>query len=91
MRSWQRMSEKIKRLNGNVAGGGVYVTIVGVLETRPSMDEEVDTGPDGPRALGFGHLGGAPAEINVISVKDVSVAHSRSDIDKTSKHPDTAQ
>ncbi len=91
MRSWQRMSEKIKRLNGNVQGGGVYLTIVGGLETRSSMDEEVGLGPDGPRPVGFGHLNGAPAEINVISVTDVTVAHSRSDIDKTSKHPNPAQ
>ena len=37
------------------------------------MDDEVVQTPFGLERAGFGHMSGAPAEINVISVEDVTI------------------
>lgn len=39
------------------------------------MEDAVYQMPYGPSKVGFGHLGTAPAEINVISVRDVMIVH----------------
>jgi hypothetical protein len=69
--SWQRMLERVRRLRVNAERDSVWITVVGRLETRASMDDEVVQMPYGLSKAGFGHIGEAPAEINVISVKNV--------------------
>jgi len=73
LRSWEAMTEKLKQLHGNTRRDRVWVTIVGRLETRATMDDEVVQMPYGLARAGFGHVGGSPAQINVISVEDVRV------------------
>ena len=54
----------------------LWVTYIGLLETRQSMDIEVFVRPNGERQpVGFGHLGGAPAQILIKTVKDIVVEH----------------
>jgi hypothetical protein len=72
-RSWERERKKLKGLHADWAHDKIWATIVGRLETRASMDDEVVQMPYGLARAGFGHLGGSPAEINVISVEDVTV------------------
>jgi len=74
-RSWEEMGKKIRRLrpHGVTEQDNVWVTFIGRLETRASMDEAVVQMPYGLARGGFGHMGGAPAEINVISVEGVAV------------------
>jgi|HubBroStandDraft_6_1064221.scaffolds.fasta_scaffold95174_3 hypothetical protein len=71
-RSWEAMLERVKQLHESVRDK-VWITILGRVETRASMDDEVVQMPYGLRRAGFGHLGEAPAEIDVILVEDVSV------------------
>jgi hypothetical protein len=77
LQSWERMEAKLRRLNADIRRNRVWVTVVGRLETRESMDDEVGKGPNGPTPIGFGHLNGSPAEINVISLRDVTVEPSK--------------
>ena len=73
-RSWEKMGAKLTTLHADTRGNRVWVTVIGRIETRASMDDEVLSGPYGlAKAAGFGHLGGSPAEINVLSVQDTSV------------------
>jgi hypothetical protein len=73
-RSWDEMNLKLRRLHADASKDRIWVTLVGRIETRQSMDDEVIGTPPGPvRPIGFGHLNGAPAEINVISVEDVTL------------------
>jgi hypothetical protein len=56
----------------------LWVTYIGLLETRPTMNLEVFVRPNGQRQpVGFGHLGGAPAQLLVKTVKDVVVEHTK--------------
>jgi hypothetical protein len=73
LRSWEKVGQKLKQLRANLGQDRIWVTIVGRLETRASMDDEVVQMPYGMARAGFGHMGGSPAEINVISVEDVRV------------------
>jgi len=74
-RSWRTISDKLGRLHADIRRDKIRVTIVGRLETRKSMDDAVYQMPYGPSKVGFGHMGAAPAEIDVISVQDVAVEH----------------
>ena len=76
-RSWGRVRAKVKQLHGDSRRDDVWVTIIGRLETRASMDDEVLDTPHGRVTLGFGHMNGSPAEINVISVEDVAIERRR--------------
>lgn len=76
-RSWERMGAKLKQLHASPGRDKIWVTIVGRLETRASMDDEVIETSHGLVKLGFGHMNGSPAEINVISVEDVAVESER--------------
>lgn len=77
VRSWQKLGAKLDQLHANLRQDKVWVTIIGRLETRASMDEEVQETSHGWVPLGFGHMNGSPAEINVISVEDVTVERRR--------------
>lgn len=72
-RAWERIGQKVKRLHGDFEQDKIWLTIVGRLETRASMEDEVVQMPHGLARAGFGQMGGSPAEINVISVEDVTV------------------
>jgi hypothetical protein len=74
-RSWASIGEKVKRFRprGVSLQDRIWITVVGRLETRASMDDEVVETPFGLARAGFGQGGQAPAEINVISVEDVTV------------------
>ena len=78
-RSWAKIGEKLKRLHVQQGRDDVWITVTGQLETRASMDDEVVQMPFGLAKLGFGHMGGSPAEINVISVDDVTIPSPSSD------------
>jgi hypothetical protein len=67
------MLEKLNQLHADMGRDKIQVTIVGRIETRASMDDEVVQMPYGLRRAGFGHMGGSPAEINVISIDDVAI------------------
>jgi len=73
LRSWESMLAKLRRLHADPGKDRIWLTVVGRLETRASMDDEVVQMPYGLARAGFGHLGGSPAEINVVSVEDVGV------------------
>lgn len=75
-RSWSTISDKLTRLHVDIQRDKVLVTIIGRLETRKSMDDAVYQMPYGPTKVGFGHMGAAPAEINVLSVREVTVVQS---------------
>ncbi len=72
-RAWGKMLEKLNQLHADMGRDKIQVTIVGRIETRASMDDEVVQMPYGLRRAGFGHMGGSPAEINVISIDDVAI------------------
>ena len=72
-RSWRRMSDELTRLHARLGRDRIRVTIVGRIETRDSMEDEVVQMPYGLRRAGFGHMGGSPAAIHVLSVQDVTV------------------
>ncbi len=84
-RSWEQMSNKLKRLHADLRRDRVWVTIIGRLETRQSMDDEVVQMPYGLRRAGFGHMGDSPAEINVVSIEDVSVERRRGAVPKKAR------
>ena len=71
-RSWEKMGRKLRQLHADSRRDRIWITVVGRLETRASMDDEVVQMPYGLRKAAFGHLGESPAEINVISVEKVS-------------------
>jgi hypothetical protein len=71
--SWGTISTKASQLHADLRRDKIWVTIVGRLETRKSMEDAVYQMPYGPSKVGFGHLGAAPAEIDVISVRDVTI------------------
>ena len=79
-RSSERMRRKLKRMHADPSEDNVWVTIIGRLETRQSMDDEVVQMPYGLARAGFGHLSGAAAEINVLSFEDVAVEKAQSRI-----------
>ncbi|MFN7995976.1 MAG: hypothetical protein U0Q18_20360 [Bryobacteraceae bacterium] len=71
--AWKRMSEKLAKLHATVRDN-IRVTILGKFETRESMRDAVVTGPNGrPRKAGFGHMGTAPATMEVLDITDVIV------------------
>ena len=72
-RSMERMRQKLKLLHPDYARDRVWVTIIGRLETRASMDDEVVQMPYGLHRAGFGHMSGSPAAINVMSIEEVTV------------------
>jgi hypothetical protein len=82
-RSWEKMGARLTELRADTRRDRVRVTIVGRVETRASMDDEVIQMPYGLAKAGFGHLGGSPAEINVISVGDVALEHQSQDAKHT--------
>jgi hypothetical protein len=59
-RSWERMGQKLRRLRADFARDRIWATIVGRLETRASMDDEVVQMPYGLAHAGFGHMGQRP-------------------------------
>lgn len=74
MASWTRLDTQLKRMHADIARDKVWVTIVGQLETRKSMNDEVALGPDGHLVhAGFGHMGAAAAAINVRMIEKVVV------------------
>ena len=77
MRSWSGLLAEEKRQHVNYPQDKVWVTILGSLETRGSMSDEVAQMPYGLARAGFGHMGSSAAEINVISVGDVVVERPR--------------
>lgn len=72
-RSWNRMLEKLRDLHADMARDKVFVTILGHLETRGALSDEVVEMPYGWRRAGFDHMGDSVAQINVMSVEDVVV------------------
>lgn len=69
----ERMGEKVSRERRGQADR-VWVTYVGMLETKSSMDDEVGLDDKGStRRLGFGHLNDAPAQIDVRTARDVVI------------------
>jgi hypothetical protein len=72
-RSWGKMVARIKDLHADVNRDKVLVTILGRLETRGSLSDEVVQMPYGLRRAGFGHMGGSVAQIDVVSVEGVMV------------------
>jgi hypothetical protein len=85
-RSWRKMSDTLIQLHADPQRDRISVTVVGQLETRKSMDDEISQGPNGPRPMGFGHLNGAPAEINVISVRNLNIGHRSRGVKRASKN-----
>jgi hypothetical protein len=79
LRSWGKMGAKITELHADTQRDRIWVTVIGRLVTRGSMDDEVVQRPYGLAKVGFGHLGGSPAEINIISVEDVTVERQSKD------------
>ena len=71
-RSWRKLGEKFKRLHTEPLDTA-WVTFVGRLTTRATMDDAVVQMPYGLAKAGFGHMGGSPAEIEVLSAEDVVV------------------
>lgn len=71
--SWGTISTKARQHHADLRRDKIWVTIVGRLETRKSMKDAVYQMPYGPSKVGFGHMGAAPAEINVISVRYVVI------------------
>ena len=76
-RPWDRFGKELTRLHADLRRDKVIVTIVGRLETRDSLNDMVVPGPDGPARLGFGHMNGSPAEIDLLSIEvnEVNRAH----------------
>jgi hypothetical protein len=72
-RSWGRMFDTLRQLHADPRHDRIWVTFVGRIETKPSMDDEVVQMPYGLAKAGFGHMGDSPAEINVLGIKDVTV------------------
>lgn len=77
LRSWEKIGEKLRVLRADLEHDKVWVTVIGRIETRASMDDEVVRRPYGFAKAGFGHLGEAPAEIKMISVESVEVERPR--------------
>lgn len=73
VRSWTAMLQKMRAAGADWTRDRIWATIIGPLETRGSMYDMVTQGPDGPRRAGFGHMGGAPAAMEVVEVRDVVV------------------
>jgi hypothetical protein len=71
--SWKQMLHRLKQLHAGPTRDRIWVTIVRRIETKPSMDDEVVQMSYGLAKAGFGHLGGSPAEINVLAVVDVTL------------------
>jgi hypothetical protein len=72
-RSWEKLGQQLRQLHADTRRDRVWVTNIGRLETRASMDDEVVKTEHGLVRVGFGHMSGSPAEINVISVEDVKL------------------
>jgi hypothetical protein len=72
-RSWGRMVQKLRRLHADPSRDRILLTIIGKLLTRASMNDEIVQMPYGLMRAGFGHLGTAPAEIDVVSVSNIRV------------------
>lgn len=73
----ERIRKQISRERSSSADR-VWITYVGMLETKSSIEEEVgldDKG--GPHRLGFGHLNDAPAQLDVRTAKDVVIERRR--------------
>jgi hypothetical protein len=77
IRSWKSFSVQLTRLHADPRRDGVWVTVVGRLETRASMDDEVIERPWGLQKAGFGHMGGCAAEIDVLSLEGVVIERGR--------------
>ena len=75
--SWDCMLAELDRLHARIDRDRVWMTLVGRLETRPTMDDAVVQMPYGPMRAGFGHMGGSPAAFNVLSVEDVKLEKSQ--------------
>jgi hypothetical protein len=74
-RSWRTITDTLSHLHADTQRDKILVTINGRLETRKSMDDAVYQMPYGLSKVGFGHMGAAPGEIDVISVQDVTIEH----------------
>ena len=72
-RSWRKMGERMKQLHADWERDKIWVTFVGRLTTRATMDDAVVQMPYGLAKAGLGHLGAAPAEIEVLSAEEVTV------------------
>jgi len=75
-RSWERLQKRLQRLHADGTKTRVWVTLGGRLETRATMDDAVVQMPYGLMRAGFGHMGASPAELDVVSVRDISVEQS---------------
>ena len=73
LRSWSRLGRKLRQLRFDSVRDTFVVTFVGRLTTRATMEDQVVQRPYGLAKAGFGHLGGSPAEIVVMSFEDVVV------------------
>jgi len=73
LRSWSRLGQKLRQLRFDPVRDTFVVTFVGRLTTRAAMEDQVVQRPYGLAKAGFGHLGGSPAEIVVMSFENVAV------------------
>ncbi len=78
-RSWEGMLTRLRQLHADAERDKIWLTIIGRLETRASMNDEVLETPHGLVRLGFGHMNDSPAEINVISVEDIRIERRRTE------------
>lgn len=66
-------ADKLKRRKDPIRDK-VLVTVVGKIETRENLEMEVYRDRDGRvRPAGFGHMNGAPAQLVLKTVRDVSI------------------
>jgi len=73
LRSWSKLGRKLRQLRFDPVRDTFVVTFVGRVTTRAKMDDAVVQRPYGLANAGFGHLGGSPAEIVVMSFENVVV------------------
>jgi hypothetical protein len=81
----KKFYRKLDRLRADWYRDKVWVTIVGRIDTRDSLNAMVMERPYGRSRAGFGHLGQAPAEIHPFSLQDVTVERGRPSAGKKAK------
>jgi hypothetical protein len=86
MRAWDKMQRKIRKARAVWSQDRIWVTIVGIIETRASMDDEVVPGPDGLQRVGFGHGGGSAAAIEVRGIEDIIIERHKPDTGYSDKN-----
>jgi hypothetical protein len=75
MQSWLQVGERARRLHAAWRQDRIWLTIVGRVDTRPTMTDEVVQMQFGLARAGFGQGGESAAEIDVKSAEDISIEH----------------